>query len=57
MFTSIFIILYIVYIIAGVLFYDLQLFDYIDEIYPWLLFILFFLVNRNFQNHLLYFYA
>ena len=50
MFTSIFIILYIVYIIAGVLFYDLQLFDYIDEIYPWLLFILFFFSKQKFSK-------
>lgn len=50
MIASIFIILYIVYIIAGVLFYDLRLFDYIDEIYPWLLFILFFFSKKKFSK-------
>lgn len=52
MIASLFTILYIVYIVLGVLFYDLHYCSYIDEIYPWLLLSVLLFSRRKFSKPL-----
>ena len=52
MIASLFTILYIVYIVLGVLFYDLHYCSYIDEIYPWLLLSVLLFSRRKFSKSL-----
>lgn len=51
--ASLFIVLYIVYIFFGVLFYDFRLFSSIDEIYPWLLFVILLFSRQRFSRPLI----